>query len=179
MTTTPHHHVCATCGLTWRAPSWICGLPLRLVDKRNEAVKPWRIRADGNVIVIGFGPALLEKLRDVPWVQEFLLLPGVLYGYCLEYGPIEVCAPNLTCLCVDLGDEFMRVSKSIIVARAACLVPDPANQVIGLKAGSVGGQPVIHRLTFSRHYRKDVERLLPRYLRHHAAHDDEPQTPAT
>jgi hypothetical protein len=180
MTKTPHHHHrCATCGLEWREPLWIAGLPLRFVDKRTQP-KPWRIRADGNVIVIGFGPALQAKLLNVAWVRDILLLPGVLYGYCLDYGPIEVCAPNLTCLCTDLGDEFMRVGKSIIVSRAACLVPDPSNFVIGLAAGTAGGRPIIHQLRVSRHYRSNVESLLPPYLRsHHAAHDDEVQTPAT
>ena len=177
MTTTTHHrHVCIYCGCEWRhSRRWILGCPLTGELKGRRLIIP----ADGNLVVAGYGPSLRDNLRNAPWVHEFLLNEGELYGFCWSYGPIKVCAPGFPQLREYLGDDFVRVRRSILVSATACLVPDIAEGIIGLAAGCVDGSPVLHWLTFSRRYRKDVECLLPSYHRHTKNDDDEPQTPAT
>lgn len=124
------------------------------------AGKVLKIPIDGCILLIGFGGKLRAKVR-ASWVSQYPLEPNKLYVRALLFGPVLEVKRARTLAQLDhlLGRAFVQVDPGIVVALAACLVPDVAERQAGLLAGyDRERQPIIEWVTCTESGAKELRR---------------------
>jgi hypothetical protein len=138
MTIYRHHHCCPNCGHVECEELAILGVPLD-GQFRGKCVQ---IPVDGNVVLIGFGHKLRLRV-DADWAKSDRLSHGTIYAYVVGEGVVALPERNLKQLADQLGCAFVRVDQGILLARAACRVPDDRVRMAGVHVGVVGDTEII------------------------------------
>lgn len=160
MTIYRHHHCCPSCGYVECEELTITGKPLSGQFRGQEI----QIPVDGNVILIGYGPKLRDRV-DADWVKTTPLLEGVIYAYSVVEGVVEIPARSLKQLAGKLGSAFVKVEQGVMVALAACLLPRIKDRMVGLQADVVNGTRIIHWVRCSRDGAKRLAESLRRRVK--------------
>jgi hypothetical protein len=73
---------CSDCGHVWCEPMHIIATPIEAAEFGDQ---PLQMVVDGNIVIVGIGKKLKDKVRKARWTEQ--LIDGRIYGYSLEYGP--------------------------------------------------------------------------------------------
>lgn len=120
-----------------------------------------QLPVDGDIIIAGLGRKLKTKVRAV-WTSQVALHDDVVYARSLSFGVVEVPVPSLKRLAELFGSGFVRVEQGIVVALAACLVPDFPGRMVGLSVGfGAGREPVIEWVICSKRGMQELRSRFP------------------